>query len=356
MTAAAGWVPPGKQTFFDPATSEVLAGGFVYHYVPGSDVLKDTWQDYNQDALNENPIPLDENGQAVIWGVGNYRQRLTDANDVEIWDRAVTVGNQGDITLAQGAIMGLQIANNGGNPTTQIDVAIGQARDSTNEADIQLESAMTKLITAVWAAGTGAGMRDSATALAAGQSYHMFVIYNPTTLAVDVLCSQSATAPNLPNGYTLFRRIGSLPLLGTDNRPAAGTNIPTFSQWGDRFDLASPNNEFTGQTGSTAASLKTFLVPLGIRVEALIYAQNNNPGTVTLLAISNPGNGVPVGFGGTNQWANIRTTSDAPYLTALCRCVTNTSGQVYVQVSDAAAAWAAKSIGWVDRRGQDGQA
>lgn len=354
MTAPAAWVPPGKQTFVDPVTGEALAFGYVFHYVPGTDVKKDTWQDYDRDALNMNPIVLDENGQCIIWGDGNYRQVLMDAAQNVIWNVNTTVGNQADNVLSQGAIMGLQIANNAGNPTTQIDVAVGQARDSTNVSDINLEAPMTKDITAVWAAGTGNGGRDAATALAASDSFHVFVIYNPDDLLVDVLFSKSATNPNLPNGYTLFRRLGGLPRLGGSNRPPSGTGIPTFLQFGNQFMLASPNNEYTNQTGSAAVTLTDWLVPLGVKVTAIIYAQFNIPAGGALFRITDPDLGIPPAFGGTNQFGQIRITAEAPYLTAMVYETTSTSGQLYVQQSDAAGIWAGRTRGWIDLRGQNG--
>lgn len=80
------WVPPGKQTFVD-ADGKPLVGGFVYHYVPATSTLKDTWQDPDQMSLNTNPIVLDARGQADIWGIGMYRQVLQDADGNEIWNR-----------------------------------------------------------------------------------------------------------------------------------------------------------------------------------------------------------------------------------------------------------------------------
>lgn len=349
MTAA--WLPPGKQTFVG-LDGTPLVGGFVHHYVPGTSTRKDTWQDSDQSALNTNPIVLDERGQCLIWGTGGYRQVLTDADGNEIWDRPTTVGFQADVVLAAGAIFNMRVSNNTGNPTTQIDVATGQCRDSTNTTDIVLAAPLTKLMTAVWAAGTGAGGRDSATALAAGQFYHVFVIYDPNADLVDVLFSQSATAPNLPAGYTLFRRIWSLPVLGGDNRPPSGTNIPTFYQWGDVCELYQPNNELSGQTGSTAAQLKTMLVPLGIKVNAYLLGQLLTVGSVlNVLRVTDPDcGGVPVALGGTDQMAQVRVADVEQYRSAVFYCPTNTSGQVYVQVNDATATWALKTGGWIDKR------
>ena len=91
-----GFVPPGKQTFVDEE-GVPLAGGFLHHYVPGSSVRKDTWQDYDEAALNTNPIVLDARGQCIIYGNGKYRQRLTDAdaNEIWLWNYGTAIGKGG---------------------------------------------------------------------------------------------------------------------------------------------------------------------------------------------------------------------------------------------------------------------
>lgn len=81
------FVPPGKQTFYTPGTTEPLAGGFVYHYIPSTSTPKDTWQDQAEVSLNTNPIELDGNGQCKIWGNGLYRQVLRYPNGDLIWDQ-----------------------------------------------------------------------------------------------------------------------------------------------------------------------------------------------------------------------------------------------------------------------------
>lgn len=345
-----GFLPPGKQTFVDE-NGVPLAGGFVHHYIPGGSVRKDTWQDYDQTSLNTNPIVLDARGQCMIFGSGKYRQRLTDSAGNEIWDRNTLVGDN-TVTLSAGQIYGLTIANDVSNPTTQIDISAGQCRDSTNTVDIVLPTGITKDITAVWAVGNLQGMRDSATALAASQSYAIFVIYNDEDDIVDVLCSQSATNPTLPSGYTYFRRIAFLPRLGSDNIPPSGTNIPTFYQWGNQFLLYDGNNEYSGQTGSTAQQLKDMLLPLGDKVDGIFYAQVNlSPAATVNFRVWDPDQGLIPVLGGSGQWAQIRLSTNETYLVQRFSMSCNTSGQVYVEVSNASATWALKTLGWVDYRG-----
>lgn len=89
----ATWLGPVRQTYYYVNTSGVLvpaAGWLLFHYEPDSDTLKDTWSDPREGAgnLNTNPVVLDENGSAAIFGNGLYRQRFTNADETEeVWDR-----------------------------------------------------------------------------------------------------------------------------------------------------------------------------------------------------------------------------------------------------------------------------
>ncbi len=72
--AATTILPPGA-TCFQQATGPVSSGS-VYMLVPGTTTPKTTWQDSGQTILNPNPIPLDANGCAIIYGTGSYRQQV----------------------------------------------------------------------------------------------------------------------------------------------------------------------------------------------------------------------------------------------------------------------------------------
>lgn len=83
-------LPQGTTTFVN-ATGEVLSGGQVFTYTPGTTTLMPTWQDPQQSALNTNPITLNANGQAVIYGWGAYRLLVKDSLGNTISD-SVTFG------------------------------------------------------------------------------------------------------------------------------------------------------------------------------------------------------------------------------------------------------------------------
>ncbi len=83
-------LPPGRWQFFDEA-GDPLVGGKVYLYAPGGLTPKDSWQDYEQEILNDNPITLDARGECSIWGVGRYRQILRKSNGDTVWDKETFV-------------------------------------------------------------------------------------------------------------------------------------------------------------------------------------------------------------------------------------------------------------------------
>jgi len=72
--AATTILPPGA-TCFQQATGPVSSGS-VYMLVPSTTTPKNTWKDSAQSILNGNPIQLDANGCAIIYGTGSYRQQV----------------------------------------------------------------------------------------------------------------------------------------------------------------------------------------------------------------------------------------------------------------------------------------
>lgn len=82
---------PNGKTQFEYITGAPLVGGTVELYIPGGLVPKNSWQDYDQTILNDNPLTLDARGQAIIWGSGRYRQIVKDSLGNEIWDRETAV-------------------------------------------------------------------------------------------------------------------------------------------------------------------------------------------------------------------------------------------------------------------------
>lgn len=65
-------------------SGEPLAGGKVFFYESGTTTPKDTFTDQGEGTPNTNPVILDSEGYADIWGNGSYKVILKDSNDVVI--------------------------------------------------------------------------------------------------------------------------------------------------------------------------------------------------------------------------------------------------------------------------------
>lgn len=85
--AATTLLPNGEQCF-QQSTGPVSSGS-VNMYFPGTTTPKATWADSGQVSQNTQPLQLDANGCAIIYGVGSYRQQLWSGPVVN----GVTTGN-----------------------------------------------------------------------------------------------------------------------------------------------------------------------------------------------------------------------------------------------------------------------
>ena len=73
------------------AINSSLVGGTVGFYTPGTLTPAQTWQNAAQTIQNTNPVQLDNNGCALIYGIGTYRQIVYDNLGNTIWDAPTQV-------------------------------------------------------------------------------------------------------------------------------------------------------------------------------------------------------------------------------------------------------------------------
>lgn len=184
--------------------------------------------------------------------------RTTSLNETLVEISSIGIG------LMANYLTGLTLSN-GTDATNDIDIAAGVCMDSTNVKFMKLASSITKRLDAAWAVGTGQGGLD--TGSLSNTTYHCYVIARLDTGVVDVIFSADEDGPTMPDDYTVFRRIGSLPR-------EAGAMIG-ITQRGDQFLRNEAVRDVNGNQNSTAA-LRTLSVPLNIKVDALVRVRAEN--------------------------------------------------------------------------------
>jgi len=203
--------------------------------------------------INEFPViddfTADDQGYVLRNGTQDKTANLKNATEA----RAVAVSEP--LLSPVGGINGLKLAY---ASTTTFSVATGAIPDSTLSSVLKLSSSITKSLS-LWAVGTGNGGLDAGT-VANSTWYAVFIIKRVDTGVVDVLISLSDTAPTLPSGYTLSRRIGWILTNGS-------AQITDFFQIGRQFFFKSKSVNLNAATpGGTTRQLVTVTAPKGSEV------------------------------------------------------------------------------------------
>jgi hypothetical protein len=245
-------------------------------------------------------------------------------------------GPSGTSTALRGHIGGLIISASGS--TASYTVGAGEAcPDNSLTQLMSLPSSTTKTLTA-FVAGAGNGSLDTGT-IATATWYHVHLITHADGSAVDLLLSLSATAPTLPSGYTLRRRIGSIRVAGTGN-------VYNIIQVGDKFMLPAASQDYGSGSIGAVQHLTTFAPP-GVNVEADLAFFG--VGGATAGALVTIGDG-PVG-------ANIQYACYFFYANQSMqwnrRVLTDTSAGFYIAASAGVSNYQQYSSGYIDRRGKD---
>ena len=244
-----------------------------------TNAVDDKAETFSADTVPRSDYPLAVTAQAsavtatVAAPVGAARPRnLAVMWCIKAWGAPI---NQGSIDIAALAaqvaiatpvnyLEGFTLSNNVTVPTYVINVSRGTARASGNP--VFLNSTMVCFVnTGAWTAGTN-GQKLDIGARAANTWYNVFAIRATVGGAADVLVSLSYSAPKLPTGYELIRRIGSFK---TD---ALNAIIP-FQQFDRMFYWKTPIRDvvLTNVTGVALANY-AISVPPGAPVVAHVSA------------------------------------------------------------------------------------
>jgi microcystin-dependent protein len=178
---------------FFAADGTPLVGGKVYTYQAGTTSPQATYTDTTGVTSNTNPIILNSRGEAAIWLGGlNYKFKLTDANDVEIW----TVDYiSGPISGASPTLTGnVAIESDSSSPALKItQTGSGYALQVQDAADPDITPFV---IDANGSVGIGTASPSSALEIAAPGVFTGAWAYLPT--GTTMLFAQA----NAPTGWT----------------------------------------------------------------------------------------------------------------------------------------------------------
>lgn len=222
LAQTAALVPNASQQYFN-SNGAPLAGGFVYSYVPNTTTPKTTWLDPNQTTPNPNPVVLNAGGYAPsgsggnggIFGQGNYRQIVKDANGNLVWDgftsaygSSAPAGATGTDTAPVGAILpwaGFSIPTNWA-------LAYGQALSRTTYA---------QLLTAITISTTAGNCVSTSTTLTGFADTSQIRVGAPIE------------SPCLPTGDTVASVVNSTTITVAVAATATGAFTVTVFPWGN---------------------------------------------------------------------------------------------------------------------------
>lgn len=270
----------GSTTGFSVPVSSIsinssLAGGTVAFYVPNTSTFKQTWSNSTQTTLNTNPVQLDANGCAVIYGTGSYRQVLKDSLGNTIWDQVTADTSSYNSTFWAGT------ANGTPNVITVVDPGFNGTDGSIiNFVPISTNTGPTTLNPSSF--GATSIVKDTTS--------------GPIALAGGEII---ATSPSMPNIVSVIYSANqnNFHLLNTVIASASGATAPLCGASGlvVTNDSASPNS-ILNLTASQVLMQNTAGLVIN-RSSVSLTAINITTGTSVATA-----NGMDGESPGTSQW------------------------------------------------------
>lgn len=269
LSAASGNI--GSVTGFSVPVSSVainssLAGGSVYFYYPNTTTFKQTWFTSDADLAhqNTNPVTLDANGCAVIYGTGTYRQVLKDNLGNTVWDALTTDTSANNNTFWAGVAGGtpnvITVIDPGFNGTDGSVIQFVALATNTGAATLNPSSYGAIPITKASSAGPIALVGGD---ISAGNIVE--VVYSASAVSFQILSSipTATTAGTIspPQGYLTLLSAGSGgPIQNADviastsvyYTPYVGNQVPIYN--GVAFVQATFSELTLSLTGAFTAS------------------------------------------------------------------------------------------------------
>jgi len=196
------------------------------------------------------------NNYLGVGGVTNPAHAVDVNGDVNVTGNFLVKGSPLSPGAAlMGAVCGLRIANDAGNPNTQIDLSANYIGTVVPSGALNINCALS--------GQTGGNDLDTGT-LQASKWYYIWVIYNGTTVAG--LASLSSTSPTMPSGFTYSRLVGAAV---TDSN----AHFLVFVQQGNHWIYDSYQTVSTGTAvmSWTTQNCSTFIPPISTRGWLQVY-------------------------------------------------------------------------------------
>jgi hypothetical protein len=333
----------GAATGFQSIASQVATGSQLYYEI--LDNTSGLWE-IGVGTLTIATNSLSRDNVLASTNVGTLVNFTSGTKDVFITAPAFYLSNH----VPRGRMDGLILSTSAS--TNTLNIGSGVCRDSLDGGTILLSSAFTKVLqtTGSWASGSGANGLD--TGVRANSTwYHLWAISKAGGTNGDILFSLSATAPTMPTGYTLKRRIGSV-------KSDTASNFIGFTQDGDSFSWKSRLLDVQATNPGTAAVSRTLTVPTGVRVRAKAVvgfgasAISDNPAGILITDL----NTTDVAPSVTDATVlNYSATVLISNYFSPAEVWTNTNAQVRsrIQISGTNTTLYVITSGWYDPRGKD---
>lgn len=233
-------------------------------------------------------------------------------------------------------LRGLVLSNNTTDAVNDIDISAGSCVSDDGTTIMTLAANITIETDAVF---DGTGNKGLDTGAAGDNTYHVWVVNNPSTGATRAIASLSVSAPTLLSGWTKKKCIGSI--------VRSGGTILAFKQTGNIFNYDVPRQFITGSTNSsTSAANVSALCPTGLKLQ--ILATGSFDGSVIGGAFfydpDQTGAAPSAGTGRISVGSGVSGGGGA------FTCVTNASGEVRWVSSHASRTTNHSIMGWVDPR------
>jgi len=170
-----------------------------------------------------------------------------------------------EVPYPTGYHFGLGISNDAGDTAHDIAVAVGRCRNVADDANVILETAITKQIDAVFAGGTDAGGMFTGS-VAADTMYFVFLIEHDDG-TVDVGFDTSNDGDNAPANYTAVCYLG---VVFTDG----SANILNFLRQRNFFRFLTPNEDVIDASVSSTWETGTATAPPNALAQIAVYGDS----------------------------------------------------------------------------------